>query len=307
VVGAVILAAASWAAPVLRPAAPGVLVERATPYQTLVVRESDGDRYLYSDGTLHGATDLETGETTLEYAKSSVALALYAPEPKRVLLLGVGTGGVGRYLLSRFPSIEEVVYVDIDSAVPEIAREHFGLEPGPRERIVVEDARRFLAADAGGWDWIYADTYVGHSVPFHLATVEFFESVRARLAPGGVFGINIAGSVRNAFPRAIVRTLGHAMGRVDAFAIPASANYLLVAQLGRSPSAPLLLERAREIEPTLSAPADLVRRARARVDLDLDLTRVPVLTDQYAPVDALLDLSVREVDFDRPAAGRTGR
>jgi hypothetical protein len=52
-----------------------------------------------------------------------------------------------------------------------------------------------------------------------------------------------------------------------------------------------------------------VRRARARVDLDLDLTRVPVLTDQYAPVDALLDLSVREIDFDRtrPTAGRRGR
>jgi spermidine synthase len=297
---ALAVAIGTWWTPSLRPAGDGIVVERATPYQTLVVRESEGVRYLYSDGTLHGATDLASGETRLEYARSSPTLTLYSPHPKRVLLLGVGTGGVGRYLLARLPSIEEAVYVDIDPAVVEIARRQFGFEPGPRERIVVEDGRRFLAADPGGWDWIYVDTYVGLSVPFHLATREFFELARSKLAPGGVVGINVAGSVRNAFPRAILRTMGQVFGRIDAFGVPASGNHLLIGQGG--PARPLsqLLERAGELEPRLSAPAGLRRLAGARLSYDLDLTRVPILTDQYAPVDALLDLSIREIDFDLP-------
>ena len=302
--GAVAVAALAWLTPTLGPRASGVLVERATPYQTLVVRDSDGDRYLSSDGTLHGSIDVTTGETTLEYARSSVSLALYSPHPRRVLMLGLGTGGVGRYLLSRVPSIDEAVYVDIDPAVAEIARAYFGFEPGPRERVVVADARRFLAADAGGWDWIYADTYIGHSVPFHLATREFFELVRARLAPGGAFGINLAGSVRNAFPRAIVRTLGQVFHQLDIYGVPGSGNYLLVAWNGGAIPVSTLLERAAALEPAMAAPAGLRRLAQFRVALDLDLSRAPILTDQFAPIDSLLDVTLRDAGPESAAPAR---
>jgi spermidine synthase len=283
----------------------GVVAERATPYQTLVVRDAGSVRHLFSDGTLHGAVDRASGETALEYVRHSAVLALYAPAPRRVLLLGVGTGSTGGYLLARFPSIEELVYVDIDPAVFELARRHFGFAPGARERVAVGDGRRVLDAEGGGWDWIYVDTYVGHSVPFHLSTHEFFELVRARLAPGGVLGINIAGAVRNAFPRAILRTLGRSFRNVDAYGIPASGNHLLVAHAGSALTASTLAARARELQPAMRGTVDLPRAAGSRLALDLELTDVPVLTDAFAPVDSLLDVTARSADFgperrDRP-------
>lgn len=297
---AAVLAAASWISPAPRPNWQTVRVERATPYQTLVVRESDGLRTLYSDGTRHGAIDLATGEPALSYVPSSETMRLFGERaPRRLLLLGLGSGGIGRYLRSRTPGLE-VTYVDIDPAVPEIAREHFGLEPQPGERIVVDDARRFVDGSAERWDWIYCDTYVGQAVPFHLATREFFALAARRLEPGGVLAVNLAGSIRHPFARAIYRTLDQVFERVEVFSIPASGNFLLVAHDSGPIPASELARRAAALDGPVAVAAEgrLGRLAARRLAVDLDLVDVPILTDRFAPVDALLNFADHEATFE---------
>ena len=55
-----------------------------------------------------------------------------------------------------------------------------------------EDARPFLRRRDRRYDVIYVDAYHQPYVPFYLATREFFELVRDRLAPGGVVALNVA-------------------------------------------------------------------------------------------------------------------
>ena len=42
---------------------------------------------------------------------------------------------------------------------------------------------------------IVIDAYFADSIPFHLATAQFFELVRSRLTPGGVVVSNMIGAV----------------------------------------------------------------------------------------------------------------
>jgi spermidine synthase len=283
-----------WASPALSPDDDSVLAERATPYQTLVVRESGGVRTLTSDGTTHGATVLATGEPAMRYVHTAQLLKVYAPQARRLAILGMGSGSVGRLLAARTPGLE-ATYVDIDPAVPEIASRWFGLAEGPRERVVIEDARRFLASRADLWDWIYCDTYIGRAVPFHLATEEFFRLVKSRLAPGGALGVNMAGSVEHLFGRAMLRTMGRVFDRVEIYSVRGSGNFFLLAHDGVSLPEEELRARAAALDREGVAQqwtgprfAELVARKER---IDLDLATAPVLVDGYAPVDALLNFA----------------
>lgn len=293
---ALVAAVTCWWSGAIHPDARAVLAERATPYQTLVVRESDGIRAISSDGITHGALVLATGEPGLIYTYSAQLLKIYAPEAHRLAVLGTGSGSVGRLLLARNPGLE-ATYVDIDPAVPEMAAKWFSLTNGPREKVVVQDARRFLAGTTERWDWIFCDTYIGLAVPFHLATEEYFRLVKSRLTPGGAVGVNLAGSVEHIFGRAMLRTLGRVFDRVEIYSIRGAQNYFLIAHDGAGLSAEELSARAAALDREgekqhWSGPrfAELVRR---REVVDLDLTSVPLLVDGYAPVDALLNFADR--------------
>lgn len=299
---ALAVAATAWVVSMPHPGWQSVRVERATPYQMLVVREVDGTRTLVSDGTAHGAIDVATGRPTLKYVYAAEVLRLFAPGPRELLLLGLGSGGVGKLLTERTPGLE-ATYVEIDPAVLEVAREQFGFRERPGMRVALEDARRFVTDTTKKWDWIYCDTYIGQAVPFHLATREFFAELRAHLAPGGAIGINLAGAIDHPFSRSIYRTLLQVFDRVEIFSIQDSGNFLFVARMGPAVTGSELAGRAARLDreaPLALAPTSapgaagsgrFAALARYRVSPELDLASVPTLEDGYAPVDALLNLA----------------
>ena len=90
----------------------------------------------------------------------------------------------------------EIDVVELDPEVVTAAYEYFAMPRDPRLQVEVEDGRRFLARNEGPWDVIVVDAFYSDSIPFHLATREFLELVRTRLAPGGLVAANIIGAVK---------------------------------------------------------------------------------------------------------------
>jgi len=301
VVGTAAIAAVAWLGPSLGSRPDWIRLERITPYQTLVIEEANGLRTLISDGVRHGAIRLDTGEPALTYLRGTAIGLLARPEAGRLVVLGLGTGGAGALLGTLRPGLD-VTYVDIDPAVPEIAREWFGLDAGAR--VVVDDARRFLTSTDERWDIVFCDTYVGQSVPFHLATREYFDLARTRLVPGGVVAVNLAGDVRHPFARAILRTLSSVFEHVQVFQVPDSSNFMLVAGDQPLPPESELERRAIAVDERLGTAPRYRRVARSRWASEVDLSDVPVLTDGYAPVDALLDLGAADARLPAGAPGR---
>ncbi len=274
-----------------------LLADRITPYQTLRVSETDGIRFLHSDGTVHAAVEIESGDPWLSYARQAGTALLLKPDLESFLTLGMGSGSVGAYLQKQLPRLT-VDYVDIDPAIPELARELMLFKDNERSRVHVDDGRRFLTSRPDArWDYIYVDIYIGHSTPFHMATVEFFREVRKHLDTGGVFGLNLMAGLDNPFSQGILRAVSSVFTNIYVFIVP-GGNYLFLAtDRPDAPGREELLATARRLDPEYDFEPSLERMAGFHRDLDIDLTRAPLLTDNFAPVNHLIQMNGSSMAF----------
>ncbi|MFL6193416.1 MAG: spermidine synthase [Thermoanaerobaculia bacterium] len=273
-----------------------IVYERVSPYQTLQVRQMEGVYRMESDRVPQATIRLSDGESTMPYTRTVPVALVVNPKLQRSLMIGLGGGSVGRYLLPRVPGLH-IDYVDIDPAVPELAEKFFRFKPGPDMVVHVEDGRRFLQDSKESWDLIYCDAYIGQSVPFHLTTAEFLDEVKAHLRPGGVFGLNLAAGLNDPFSQAMYRTVRAKFDSVYVFPVRHAPNVLVMAtQTAETLEPQELVRRGREMDARMKFDPPLATLASWRSEVALDMTKIPVLTDEFAPVDRLIRLgaSVRE-------------
>jgi spermidine synthase len=172
-----------------------VIFETETENQYVrVVEEDDGDRLLeLNEGqavhSLYRPGSYLTGNVWDGYLVLPFT-GLDAP-PERIAILGNAAGTTARAYGHYFPETE-IDGVEIDPELEEVGRTYFDM--GSAERLTVhnEDARPWLRRSDGGYDVIMVDAYRQPYIPFYLATKEFFELVRDRLAPGGLVALNVA-------------------------------------------------------------------------------------------------------------------
>ena len=80
--------------------------------------------------------------------------------------------------------------MEIDPELERVGLEYFDMGSNRNLSVHNEDARPWLRRSEGGFDVIMVDAYRQPYIPFYLATREFFELARDRLAPGGVVVVN---------------------------------------------------------------------------------------------------------------------
>lgn len=110
---------------------------------------------------------------------------LLHPNPRDIAFIGVGTG----LSVTGVPEVKSIHAIEIVPEVVRLAREHFGFGD-PRTRTIVGDGRRVLRESTNRYDVIVSDLFVPwHAGTGHLYTLDHFETVRARLNPGGIFAL----------------------------------------------------------------------------------------------------------------------
>jgi spermidine synthase len=170
------------------------IVEAAqSSYQQIVVTERNGDVRLYLDGDLQFSSGDE-----YRYTEALVHPVL-ARDPRRVLILGGGDGLAAREAL-RHPTVREVVQVELDPAVVQLARTRFAGLNGhaltdPRVRVITADAFTWLREPAAhGFDAVVVDMPDPDTPTLgRLYSTEFYGLVRAALSDGGLVSVQ-AGS-----------------------------------------------------------------------------------------------------------------
>jgi spermidine synthase len=151
-----------------------------------IVEDADGV------ATLHIDNRQQEGSSATLFADGRQAILplLLHPAPAQALFLGLGTG-----VTSAVAAREPGVAVTAVELLPEVidASAHFtdALDrdiPGPAPTLVHADARRFVRSSDRRFDVIVSDNFhPARSGSAALYTVEHFEAVKARLAPGGLF------------------------------------------------------------------------------------------------------------------------
>ncbi len=268
-----------------------------TTYHCVVVVDDPANehgRTLVLDTLRHSYVDLED-PTLLVFAYirviASVTDAAY-PEGEALRAYHLGGGGLTlpRYLAAVRPGTDNLVS-EIDGGVVDVDRERLGLETGPLLDVRVEDGRlglRRLPADSR--DLVVGDAFGGVSVPWHLTTREAMRDVRRVLTPEGVYVANLIDHGELAFARAEVATLREVFDHVALAGEPPD-----VAADPRPGEGGNLVVLASDRELDLAAiQAVMDERGTGWTlvegdALDAWVGDSPVLTDDYAPVDQLLE------------------
>jgi spermidine synthase len=266
-----------------------VLFEGETEYQYVrVVEEPDGDRLLeLNEGqamhSLYRPRTYLTGhywDAMLTYPFA----ALNAP-PRRIAILGNAAGTTARAYGHYFPQTA-VDGVEIDGELTELGRRFFDLD-NPNLTVYTEDARPWLRRSAGGYDVIVVDAYRQPYIPFYLATREFFELTRDRLAPGGVVIVNVGHPDGNDDLETVVgRTMSEAFPTVIRDPIEATNTLLLGSEAPAS--AARLRASAHELPDVELSNLAYIEAAR----IGPRLPGGSVYTDDRAPVEWLVDRSI---------------
>ena len=268
-----------------------VIHEAETEYQyARVVEQDDGERWLeLNEGQAqHSVYDPDTVLTGDVWDGHLVlGFSGFREPPRRVAILGNAAGTTSRAYEEFFPATR-VDGVEIDAELSEIGREYFDMN-NPRLHLYHEDARPFLRRIEARYDVISVDAYRQPYIPFYLTTVEFFETVRDRLRPGGVLIVNAGHPEgQNDLERVLSATIAEVFPHVLRDPIEPT-NTLIVAS-----ESPLSADRLRESVAGLPSGLRATALGAAR-RLEPRLRGGDVYTDDKAPVEWLIDKSI--VDY----------
>ncbi|UYN94986.1 MAG: hypothetical protein KIT25_23710 [Enhydrobacter sp.] len=167
-----------------------IIAEDKTGLSVLKMSDTDSGR-LYIQGHSQSRLPFDTVHVFL-----GAIGPLAHPAPRRVLVIGSGTGGTP-YAAGLHPQTERVKVIEIVAPVIDTLRAYVGagghsgidsLLTNPKFEVVVADGRHALSLDSSLYDVIEADAILPKTALSGLLnSQQFFEQVRGRLAPGGIY------------------------------------------------------------------------------------------------------------------------
>lgn len=155
-------------------------------FQTLdVIETAEFGNMLVLDGMV-----MTTDRDEFVYHEMITHVAMNThPDPKEVLVVGGGDGGVIREIL-RYPSVTRAVLAEIDKKVIEASKTYFpqiaGKLDDPRVDVQVTDGIRHIAENKGRYDVIIVDSTEPVGPAVGLFQKPFYEGIYEALKDDGI-------------------------------------------------------------------------------------------------------------------------
>ncbi len=217
---------------------------------------------------------------------------VYPREVRSILEIGLGGGRTAAYLNLHMPETD-ILSVELDPDVIELAKAHFGLTTSERFQIIARDGRIHMLRDPAKHDVIMVDAYRGPFVPFHLLTREFYEIAQARLAEGGVLVQNIEPTTM--LFDAAVATIASVFQQIEFY--EAAGNVVAVAYDGPPMASGVLAARAEALQIQHGFKYSLAEMLEARRIMSNAPAQDP-LVDDFAPVEMLKSIERHNAGID---------
>jgi spermidine synthase len=221
----------------------------------------------------------------MSYPQFMLASLYVNPQPRSILLIGLGGGTLPRAIADLLPDAQLDI-VEIDPAVVRVAKQYFGFAAGPRTRVIESDGRVYVKKarrENRSYDWVLLDAFDHEYIPEHLLTREFITEVKSILTPNGMLTANTFSSSRlydhesvtyaSVFPQFFNLKAGNRVIIASNAPLPADQDIRSASRAWDGKFARLGFER-RNLSGMFSRKIDWNPRAR-------------VLTDQYSPANLL--------------------
>jgi predicted membrane-bound spermidine synthase len=214
------------------------------------------------------------------------------PQVESLYLVGLAGGTVAQLYTEAYGPIP-IDGAELDPAIVDAANTYFHLDEYANVNAVAADGRQFLWRQPSDkrYTVVAIDAYRPPYIPFHLATVEFFQLVREHLDENGVVAVNAA---RSANDYSLVDALAATMAQVfpAVYAVDESSeshelgNTLLVVTVQPTTLADFQSNAASvdpAVQPLLAKMARRAARTARKAAGD-----GPILWDDKAPIEQIV-------------------
>ena len=163
-----------------------LVYQTESPYAELKVIDYSNLRYLLVDGATHTLYNLKDKSFSFGYLGLFEKAVKYHPNPKEILVIGLGGGGIDKQLEQYNLNIDNI---EIDSKVVDVAKKYFDF----KGNVIIDDGRHYIKNTNKKYDIIYLDVYNGYSIYPYLFSKEAFIEIKKILNKDGILVINSIG------------------------------------------------------------------------------------------------------------------
>jgi spermidine synthase len=171
------------------------LFDREAPVE---VSERDGVRSLHlGSSTVQSSMKVaDPVELVLSYTRAMMGFLLFCPQPKHVVMIGLGGGSIAKFIYHRLPATRLTV-IEANAKVISTARAFFYVpEDDARLRVELGQGEEWIARQPAGCEVLLVDGYNGNSQVEELSTEGFYAAARGALEPDGMLVVNLWSSDR---------------------------------------------------------------------------------------------------------------
>ena len=262
-------------------------------YRNIVVQESGNQRCLIFAVKIgdRNQTCMDMNapkKIVFPYVRMTFAGLLVNPEPRSILVIGLGGGTIPTVLAELFSEVPMDV-VEIDPAVVEVARQFFDYKERTGVTVHVQDARIYIKRAVllqKQYDMIILDAFTGDYIPEHLMTMEFLQETRTLLTESGVLVANTF-STSDLYDHESV-TYDAVFEEFINFKMPGSMNRVIITARNSLPSRRVLRDRAKQIASRLDTYSIPITNYIPYLSKRKDWRKNSrPLTDQFSPANLL--------------------
>lgn len=274
-----------------------------SPYQTLMVYEQDDDVFIELDtpSTMRFlATDplarqtamslVDTEALLLPYSRYAMLAPLLNTHLRDALVLGGGAYAMPRYYFSKRSGVAPDFHLDVvelDPMMTVLTERFFEMPKTDSMRVFHADARTFLRNSKHRYEFIFSDIHAANcSIPFHLATLENFESLSEHLTDTGFLIFNLV-SPLSAYKGRLARAVYNGMTPYFEKVIP----FRVLSEIDPDVSQGILFIAFKKMTPKILENIDALQAIDWAHDMwirayTLEMPEyIPPLRDNYAPIE----------------------
>lgn len=125
-----------------------------------------------------------------EYTRLMMGFLLFKPQPRSILMIGLGGGSLAKYCYRHLVDTR-ITVVEINPHVIALRRKFEVPENDERFHIVEDDAANFVGTTDSQFDVMLVDGFDLSGIPEQLSTLQFYDNCKSALTSNGVFVANL--------------------------------------------------------------------------------------------------------------------
>jgi len=259
-----------------------------TDYSRIFITENKHNerdaKFISIDGYINSGMYINNpNELIYKYTEFYDLIGFFSKNWKNAVMFGGAGYSYPKHFQNKFPN-KQLDIVEIDPSLTAIAKAYFQFEPKQSTQIFHQDARYFLSNTTNKYDAVLYDVLTSNlTVPFHLTTLETFESISNIMSKEGVLIMNLLGNlngVGSKFIQSEIKTLKQIFPQVYVF------NAMGKDYKGITNNIIVAMKSNKSVKfPSSGYFYDKFLKTKIN---SIDLNEAIILTDNYAPANYLI-------------------